>query len=154
MFYPFFRVLPFFPRFTPFSAFYPFFRVLPLFPRFTLFSAFYPFFRVLPFFPRFTLFSASAIPPFRFRVLPLPVFHTRPYEINNFAIICPSFNSFLNKFTNYLKILLSTIQYCEFSRVKTFTGYSSAVSFNASPISLHTKCGCFCIIQTYFFQIF
>ena len=73
MFYPFFRVLPFFPRFTPFSAFYPFFRVLPLFPRFTLFSAFYPFFRVLPFFPRFTLFSASAIPPFRFRVLPLPV---------------------------------------------------------------------------------
>ena len=46
-----------------------FFIVLPFFPRFTLFSAFYPFFRVLPSFPRFTLFSASAIPLpfFRFR---------------------------------------------------------------------------------------
>ena len=70
---PFFRVLPSFPRFTLFSAFYPLFRVLPFFPRFTFFSAFYPFFRVLPSIPRFTLFSASAIPPFRFRVLRLPV---------------------------------------------------------------------------------
>ena len=65
--YPFFRVLPFFPRFTLFSAFYPFFRVLPFFPCFTLFSAFYPLFRVLPFFPRFTLFSVFYP---LFRVLP------------------------------------------------------------------------------------
>ena len=60
---------------------------------------------------------------------------------NSFAIICPSFNSFLDKFTNYLKILLSKIQYCEFSGIKIFTGYSSAVSFNVPSISLHTKCG-------------
>ena len=75
-------------------------------------------------------------------------FHTWPYEINNLtlicksiAIICPSFNSCLDKFTNYLKRLLSTIQYCEFSGVKTFTGYSIALSLNVSSISLHTKCG-------------
>ena len=42
---------------------------------------------------------------------------------NVFAIIWSSFNSCLDKFTNYLKRRLSTIQYCEFSRVKTFTGY-------------------------------
>ena len=72
MFYPFFRVLSFFPRFILFSAFYPFFRVLSLFPRFIPFSAFYPFFRVLSFFPRFILFSAFY--PF-FRVLsPFPRF--------------------------------------------------------------------------------
>ena len=67
-FYPFFRVLSFFPRFIPFSAFYPFFRVLSLFPRFILFSAVYPFFRVLFLFPRFIPFSAFY--PF-FRVLSL-----------------------------------------------------------------------------------
>ena len=64
-FYPFFRVLSLFPRFILFSAFYPFFRVLSLFPRFIPFSAFYPFFRVLFLFPRFIPLSASAIPYFR-----------------------------------------------------------------------------------------
>ena len=62
----------------------PLFPFLPSFPRFTLYSAFYPLFRVLPSIPRFTLYSVSAFPvppfrfrrsvPFRFRVLPLPLF--------------------------------------------------------------------------------
>ena len=67
---PFFRVLPFFPRFT-------LFRVFPFFPRFTLFSAFYPFFHVFPlfsvFYPLFRVLPFFPLPPFRFRVLPLPL---------------------------------------------------------------------------------
>ena len=43
---------------------------------------------------------------------------------NVLTIICLSFYSWLDEFTNYLKRLLLTIQYCEFSLVKTFTGYS------------------------------
>ncbi len=64
-FYPLFRVLPFVPLFRVLPSF-PRFTLCFAFPRFTLYSAFYPLFRFSH------SVSAIPLPPFRFRVLPLP----------------------------------------------------------------------------------